>query len=161
MCNRFNQNGCNRVVSLVINPNYNGVAYTSGTTITASAAWFRNQPADTDVLTHECMHVVQAYPQYNPSWLVEGIADYARWKYGRNNAAAGWSLPNYASGQSYTNSYRVTARFLVWCEKRYSTIVNQLNSALKANTYQANTWVQITGRTVDQLWSSYSSSPAL
>ena len=50
--------------------------------------------------------------------LTEGLADYARYKYGVNNAAAGWSLPNYASGQSYTNAYAVTARFLVWLELR-------------------------------------------
>lgn len=162
MCNRFNRNACPREVSLVIDPSYGGVAYASGATIVVSAAWFRDNPYDTDVLTHECMHVVQSYPTYDPWWLVEGLADYARWKYGQNNQAAGWSLPDFDAGQHYTDSYRVTARFLVWCENRYSTIVNKLNAALQANTYRPRTWVQVTGgKSIDQLWSEYSSNPAI
>ena len=143
MCRRFNPNRCSRNVPLVIDPNYNGAGVTTGKKITISATYLRD------------------YPRYDPSWLVEGIVDYARWKYGINNAAGGWSLTNNASGQYYTDSYRITAQFLVWCEKRYPRIVNRLDSVLRNNVYQANTWVQITGRTVDQLWSSYSSSPAL
>ncbi|UJR13660.1 hypothetical protein I4U23_000672 [Adineta vaga] len=63
MYDRFNRNGCTRDVVITIDPGYNGV-------------------------THECMHVVQRYPRGDPGWLIEGIADYARWKYGRNNPAA-------------------------------------------------------------------------
>ena len=162
MCNRFNPNSCSHDVTLTIDPNYGGVAQAAGNQITASATWIRNNPQDTDFLTHEAMHVVQSYPRYEPSWLVEGIADYARWKYGQNNAAGGWSLPEYASNQRYTDSYRVTARFLAWCEKRYSSIVNQLDSALRRNAYQGNTWAQITGgKSLDQLWFDYSRNPAL
>lgn len=163
MCSRFNPISCPRQVSLTIDPKFSDAAAVAlGTKIVASAAWWRDHPQDTDVLTHECMHVVQSYPRYDPPWLVEGIADYARWRYGQNNAAGGWTLPTFNHNQHYTNSYRITARFLVWCERRYSTIVNKLNTALRTNTYGANTWVQITGgKSVDQLWREYSNNPAI
>ncbi|CAF3883069.1 unnamed protein product [Rotaria sp. Silwood1] len=142
MCDRFNRNSCQRDVQITIDPGYSGVAYTLGRIIVISAKWLRDNPQDTDVITHEGMHVVQGYPRYDPSWLVEGIADYSRWKYGINNPAGGWSLPNFVSSQYYTNSYRITARFLAWCEKFYPNIVNQLDAAMRNNVYSADSWKQ-------------------
>ncbi|SHM46172.1 Peptidase [Chitinophaga jiangningensis] len=161
LLNRF-YTGATKQVTFVIDPNYTGVAYTSGTTVTYSAAWLSSHPQDVDVLTHEVMHVVQAYTGGTPGWLTEGIADYVRYKYGVNNGPAGWSLPAWSSTQSYTNSYRVTARFLAWLELHVSsTIITSLNTALRNQTYTSNTWNQLTGKSVDQLWTDYSNSPAL
>ena len=154
--------GAAKNVSFTIDPSYNGVAYTSGTSVTYSAAWFHNHPQDIDVVTHEVMHIVQAYTGGAPGWLTEGIADYVRYKYGVNNGPAGWSLPAWSSSQNYTDAYRVTARFLVWLELHVlSTIVNELNTALRTKTYNNNTWTTLTGKTVDQLWADYSQNPAL
>jgi len=162
MCDRFNRNSCHREVSIKINPEYKGVAYASDNTIVISANWFRDNPQDSDAITHECMHVVQNYSRYEPGWLVEGIADYARWKHDRNNPAANWSLLNFDHSQHYTNLYRITARFLAWCEKRYPNIVNELDRALRKNIYQARLWVRITrAKTTDQLWNEYSKHPNL
>ncbi|CAF3713946.1 unnamed protein product [Rotaria sordida] len=162
MCDRFNRNSCTRDVQITIDPGYNGVAYASGGSIVISATWFRNNPQDTDVVTHEGMHVVQRYPRGDPGWLIEGIADYARWRYGTNNPAANWWLPDFDRNQHYTNAYRVTARFLAWCEKRYANIVNQLDAALRGNTYSGNSWNQFSGgRSVDQLWEDYKNNPNL
>ena len=161
LLNRFNT-GATKSVSFLIDPTYSGVAFTSGGQSTFSAAWFHNNPEDIDVITHEVMHIVQAYTGSTPGWLTEGIADYARYKFGVNNAAAGWSLPAWSSSQIYTDSYRVTARFLAWLElHKNSTIVNSLNTALRNKTYTSNTWVTLTGETVDQLWADYSQNPAL
>lgn len=158
---RFNP-GVTKSITYVIDPNYSGVAYTSGTTVTYSAAWFQSNPQDVDVATHEIMHIIQAYTGGTPGWLTEGIADLVRYRYGVNNAAAGWTLPAYSSSQSYTNAYRVTARFLAWLENHVSsTIVTNLNTALRNHTYTANTWVTLTGKTVDQLWADYGANPAL
>ncbi|WP_261387715.1 basic secretory family protein [Chitinophaga pinensis] len=158
---RFNP-GVTKSITYVIDPNYSGVAYTSGTTVTYSAAWFQSNPQDVDVATHEIMHIIQAYTGGTPGWLTEGIADLVRYRYGVNNSAAGWSLPAFSSSQSYTNSYRVTARFLAWLENHVSsTIVTNLNTALRNHTYTANTWVTLTGKTVDQLWADYAANPAL
>jgi hypothetical protein len=154
--------GASKRVTFVIDPSYNGVAYTSGGRVTYSAAWFHSHPEDIDVVTHEVMHIVQAYTGGAPGWLTEGIADYARYKFGVNNGPAGWSLPAWSSSQHYTDAYRVTARFLVWLELHVrSTIVNDLNTALRNRTYTSNTWSQLTGKTVDQLWADYSQNPAL
>ncbi|CAF3345282.1 unnamed protein product [Rotaria sp. Silwood1] len=162
MCDRFNINSCTRDVRVTIEPGYDGVAYASGDAIVISATWLRNNPQDTDVLTHECMHVVQRYPRGDPGWLIEGIADYVRWKYGRNNPAANWWLPDFDRNQHYTNAYRVTARFLAWCENRYPNIIDQLDADLRSNTYSDYSWNQFAGgKSIDQLWNDYSNNPNL
>lgn len=162
LAKRFNANAV-REVTFFIDTSYQGAAFASGNTVTYSAAWMRDHPADTDIVTHEVMHLVQAYPGgAGPGWLTEGIADYARYKFGVNNAAGGWSLPEFSLSQSYTNSYRVTARFLAWLEHHAkSTIVDELDIAMRSKTYTADTWSQLTGKTIDELWQSYSQNPAL
>ncbi|WP_211330008.1 basic secretory protein-like protein [Deminuibacter soli] len=158
---RFNT-AAPKTVKFTMTTTYSGVAATAGDSTFFSAAYFASHATDIDVVTHEVMHIVQAYPSYNPVWLIEGIADYARYTYGVANAAAGWSLPAYSSSQSYTDSYRVTARFLVWIQQHgYPQIVDNLNSALHSGTYTSNTWVTLTGKTVDQLWQQYGQNPAL
>ena len=150
------------IVYFLIDPTYNGVAETSGSKVKYSSKWMLNIPTDIDVVTHEVMHIVQAYTGNIPGWLVEGIADYARYKYGVDNATAGWSLPNYSTGQNYTDAYRVTARFLVWLEKNVKAdLVKDLDAACRDNTYSSITWKSITGKTVDELWLLYTANPAL
>jgi len=159
---RFNPNS-SRTVEFTVDPEYTkNPAVTSGNNIIFSAKWLDQHPADTDTVTHELMHVVQAYPSSYPSWLVEGIADYVRNKYGTNNEPANWYMPNYSPGQSYTNSYRVTARFLTWLENTtLLSIVDKLDSHLRQQTYNDDTWQKLTGNTVDELWSRYASNPTL
>lgn len=138
------------------------VAATQGNVIHCNPAWFRQHPEDIDVITHEGMHVVQAYRQWDPAWLREGLADYARQKYGVNNAAADWSLPDYRPKQSYKDAYRVTARFLVWLEKNVKPgIAVALDGALREGNYQPETWNALTGKGVDELWQDYGKNPAL
>lgn len=161
MVNRFNSSAT-KTVTFVVDPAYTGVAATSNDITTFSPAWFSGNPADYDVVTHEVMHIVQAYPGGTPGWVTEGLADYSRYKFGVNNANAGWSLPAWSSSQSYTNSYRITARFFAWLELHVnSSILNNLNTICHNGTYSSNTWVQLTGKTVDQLWAQYSANPAL
>jgi hypothetical protein len=157
----FNPN-TSSTVNIVLDPAYDGVAATGNATETYGASYMIAHPTDTDTVTHESMHIVQDYGQQNiPGWLVEGIADYARYRYGVNNAAAGWSLPDYQAGQNYTDSYRVTARFLVWVEEHYAGAVQALDAALRGRTYSAKTWRQITGSSLDTLWNRYTRSPAI
>lgn len=162
LISRFNLNATNNVV-FQMDTAYVGVAAAGGGKVTYSASYYRSNAKDIDVVTHEVMHLVQAYPAgAGPGWITEGIADYVRYKYGIDNASAGWSLPAFASSQSYTNSYRITARFLVWLENHVKTsIVNELDNTMRLKTYSANTWKDITGKTVDELWQSYSQNPAL
>lgn len=151
-----------REVCISVESRAHGVAATIGATIHVNPRWLQAHPRDFDLITHEAMHVVQHYPKGVPSWLVEGIADYARYRYGIDNAGAGWSLPEYTSRQAYTDSYQVTARFLAWLEKHVQAgTVAKLDQIARAGHYTPAAWQEITGRSADELWAEYSKRPEL
>lgn len=152
-----------RSVTMVIDTAYDGVAATDNGKVTVSNKWMHKHPEDIDVVTHEVMHIVQDYGDSNgPGWLTEGIADYARYKFGVNNAAANWKLPDYKPTQNYDNAYRVTARFLVWMEAKVKPgIVKTLDKQMRDHTFTDNTWKTLTGKTVDELWKDYSANPVI
>lgn len=160
--NRFNKSSLKRV-TFIIDPAYNGVAATGNGVARYSPKWMKSHPEDIDVVTHEVMHIVQAYPRRaGPGWLTEGIADYVRHIYGVNNEKGRWSLPAYDTSHHYTKSYRVTARFLVWLEKKVNkTIVDDLDAAMRSATYTPEIWTRLTGKTIDELWTRYGADPAL
>lgn len=161
MVNDFNQNAPKKI-NVIINPTYDGVAYAdiSKGEIVISSNYINEKPEDSDLFTHELMHIIQSYPYGAPGWLVEGIADYARYLYGLNNAAAGWSLPTYSNGQHYTDAYGVAASFLNWIKLEYDAeIINKLDSSLRNETYTYISWVENTGYTLPDLWLIYSGNP--
>ncbi|MGV3504688.1 MAG: basic secretory protein-like protein [Adhaeribacter sp.] len=159
---RFNKKTTRRV-TFIVDPDYEGVAAASGGIIRYSPHWMLKNPGDIDVVTHEVFHLVQSYPhRAGPGWLVEGITDYVRYRYGLNHAAANWALPDFQPKHHYTNSYRITGRFLAWLEKHENKkIVDKLDAALRSKNYSAQTWVQLTGKTLDELWQAYSRNPVL
>jgi len=150
-------------VTFVIDTAYDGVAATGNDTVVFSAKYMSKHPGDIDVVTHEVMHIVQAYGNsVGPGWLTEGIADYARFKFGVDNAGAKWALPAFKSTQNYDNAYRVTARFLVWTEKNFRPgLVKELDKQLRDHTYTNDSWKNLTGKTVDELWAAYAANPAI
>ena len=154
-----------KIVTFVIDPDYNGVAGTSNGKVVFSAKYMTSHPGDIDIVTHETMHIVQSYGGRSgmPGWLTEGIADYVRYAYGVDNAGAGWSMPKYSDKQSYKNSYRITARFLAWLEySGHKGIVKKLDQAGRDKTYDnGELWKKLTGKTVDELWLAYSQNPTL
>jgi len=150
-------------LEIKIDTAYTGVAYASNGKITISSEWLRKKPEDLDVITHEVMHIVQSYPNNSgPGWLTEGIADYVRYKYGNYNKSAGWSLPEYNSTNHYTQSYRVTARFLLWATQQYDEdFVIKMNKHLREKTYTSDLWIKYTDKTLDELWEEYSKNPGI
>jgi hypothetical protein len=156
-------------VNFEIDTAYKGVAATGGGRIVYNPAYFRKKPGDIDVVTHEVMHVVQNYGgrrrsggTRGPGWLTEGIADFVRYKFGVDNPGAGWTLPEFKPDQSYTNSYRITARFLVWLENRGNKdLVKKLDASLRARTYTDDIWKKETGKTLDEQWKAYAENPVL
>jgi len=159
---RFNKD-TRKMVTFIIDPDYKGVAAASNGIIRVSPKWMTEHPEDIDVVTHESMHIVQAYPGGSgPGWLTEGIADYVRYVYGVNNDAGKWSLPKFDAKHHYTNAYRVTARFLVWAEKNTTKkLVNKLDYAMRTKTYKPELWKELTGKTLDELWDEYTKNPTI
>lgn len=150
-------------VTFVIDTAYDGVAATSGDRVVFSIKYMTKHPKDIDVVTHEVMHIVQAYGESNgPGWLTEGIADYARFKFGVDNEGAKWALPAFKASQSYENSYRITARFLAWAEKNVKpNLVKDLDGQLRDHTFTNDSWKNETGKTLDELWAAYAANPAI
>ncbi|MGF7039607.1 basic secretory protein-like protein [Mucilaginibacter lappiensis] len=150
-------------VTFVIDTAYDGVAATDNGRVVFSSKYMAKHPHDIDVVTHEVMHIVQDYAQSNgPGWLTEGIADYARYKFGVDNAGAKWTLPAFKTSQNYENSYRITARFLVWIEKGIKPgLVKDLDSQLRDHTFTDNSWKSETGKTLDELWAAYAANPTI
>jgi hypothetical protein len=135
-----------------------GVAYTSGRRITANSTWLKSEIDREAIgsLVHEAVHVVQQYHSgHNPGWLVEGTADYIRWfKYEPQSHGADiiWMRRLHHFTPQYDASYRITANFLNWVTEKYdANIVNQLNAAMRAGTYDDALWKQFTGKTAPEL----------
>jgi hypothetical protein len=150
-------------VHILIDTAYKGVAATGDGHVVISAAYIKKHPNDIDVITHEVMHIVQDYKdESGPAWLTEGIADFARYKFGIANETSGWKLPAYAASANYTDSYRITARFLVWLDEKVKPgVVKDLDSQLRQNTYSVTSWEKLTGKSLDELWSQYSLNPVI
>ena len=150
-------------VTMVIDTTYKGVAETANGKVTINYIWLHKHPEHIDVVTHEVMHIVQDYGDNSgPGWLTEGIADYARNQFGVNNAAANWVLPEFKPTQNYDNAYRVSARFLVWTEEKVKKgIVRKLDKLMREHKYTDNTFKDLTGKTVDELWKDYSANPTI
>jgi hypothetical protein len=150
-------------VTFVVDTAYKGVAATSDGRVVFASRWMHLHPEDLDVVTHEVMHIVQDYGDTNgPGWLTEGIADYARFKFGINNEAAKWALPAYKPTHHYTNSYRITARFLHWLEVKVKPgIVKALDKQMRDHTFTDEAWKKGTGKTLDELWKAYSEHPEI
>jgi hypothetical protein len=159
---RFNPASPHRIV-FVMDPAYDGVAETWSDTTRFNSGWFAVHLDDIDVVTHEVMHIVQAYTTGDcPGWITEGIADYARYSYGQANKEAGWGLPEYVPGQQYTDAYQVTARFFVWLERHGRLgLVRRLDETLRKGTYRPGLWKEWTGTSLEELWAAYTYSPRL
>lgn len=152
-----------REVLFVVDTAYKAVAEASGNRILFSAGYMRAHPYDTDVVTHETMHIVQGYGySAGPVWLTEGIADYVRYQYGIDNKGSKWYLPEFNSNQNYSNSYRITGRFFLWIEQQIkSGTIKKMDQELRAHTYNAQSWIKLTGKTLDELWAAYAKNPVV
>ncbi|XP_059644224.1 uncharacterized protein LOC132285988 [Cornus florida] len=133
-----------------------GVAYTSNNEIHVSANYIQGYSGNvkreiTGVLYHEMTHVWQWNGNgQTPGGLIEGIADFVRLKAGY--APSHWVQPG--QGDRWDQGYDVTARFLDYCNSLKGGFVAELNKKMRTG-YNANYFVQLLGKTVDQLWSDY------
>ncbi|WP_197492144.1 basic secretory protein-like protein [Arachidicoccus ginsenosidimutans] len=158
---RFNP-GTIKKVTFSVDTAYHDIAGTANGKVTFNPEYCRNNPNDVDVVTHEVMHIVQAYSGDGPGWLTEGIADYARYTYGVHNADIGWTVQPYSLTKDYTAGYGEAAHFLLWLEQnKNKQIVDILNNAMYHSIYAPSVWLTATGETLEELWADYGKNPAL
>lgn len=157
----YNPDALKRIY-FIVDPSYDGVAYSFGDVLVFSYDYMEAHPDEGDVAVHEIMHKIQnGYEGDVPGWLTEGIADYVRYRFGIDNPDS-WSLPDYNPDQHYDDSYRVTARFLVWIENHKNRdFVQELDAALREGTDYKDFWVRILGKNIDELWAEYGGNPGL
>jgi hypothetical protein len=131
-------------------------AYTKNDQIHLSAKYVANYQGDvkneiTGILYHEMTHVWQ-WNNNNaaPSWLIEGIADYVRLT--ADLARSDWVKPG--GGNSWEDSYAVTAYFLQYCDSVTSGFVAKMNSKLR-DGWDLGFFNDLTGKSVDELWNDY------
>jgi hypothetical protein len=140
-----------RHIDVVFDPGIDVPAFCSGDKITVSSKWLKDQPGDIALLTHELTHAVQRY-ESAPGWLTEGIADYARYLY-TPGEQPDWSLPNrLTKRQSYRDSYRTSAKFLVWLDEKHAGTVDKIHRKLQDGDFSIDDFEKITGKSVDLLW---------
>jgi hypothetical protein len=141
-----------RQIRIVFDPKLNIPAHCSGGTVTVGIDWLKKHPGDIGMLCHELTHAVQAYPRGAPGWLTEGIADYARSLYGPEKQPE-WELPKkLGPRQSYKDSYRVAARFLVWLDEKHPGTIDKLHRQMQNRKFEIENFSEFTGKDVETLW---------
>lgn len=124
-------------------------------------AIFHKKPYNIDFITHELVHVAQDYAYgnsgYYPQWIVEGLADYGRAKFGIYNKESNWSLFKVLSNnKNYEFGYTIAGGFIAWLEKYTNTpFAKELNKIMKSGRYNDNYFIKSTGKSIDELWQIY------
>ena len=142
-------------VSLFVD-DMDGIAYSSNNEIHVGADYIGNITADikrdfNGVLYHEMTHSWQWNGNNQaPVGLIEGVADFVRLK--ADYVPSGWVQPG--GGDRWDEGYSVTARFLDYCNGLKDGFVAELNKKMR-DGYTDNYFVELLGKTVDQLWSDY------
>jgi len=129
-----------------------GVAYSSGREIHVSTDWIEQHPDDIGLVVHELTHQVQSYPDYDPSWVTEGIADYVRWWCYEPKSPRS---PINFSRAKYSDSYRTTAAFFHWIEVKNPGFIKTLSDVMLKNTYGDDRWSQWANAPIDDLWAQF------
>jgi hypothetical protein len=132
-----------------------GIAYSSHGEIHASSGYFAHYTRGDvrqeilGVLHHELTHLWQSGGK---SWVIEGIADYVRFRTGY------FPVTNRHPGGRYDSSYQVTGFFFDWLETRSPGFVYRLNQRLRQERFSDAWFAELTGTPVEPLWAEYQAS---
>ena len=136
----------------------NQPAATAGARMAVSSGHVLRHPDDLrGLLIHEWTHTVQAYPDPQPGWITEGLADAVRLLLSAEDDP--WrrrveSAPRRST--DYRRGYGDAARFLLWVRGRgQPALLAELNAAMRNRTYREGWWAERTGRTLDLWWTDY------
>jgi Peptidase of plants and bacteria len=138
-------------------------ANTNYKTLTFDIGWMKAHPLDTDIVIHESTHLVQAGRGQVPSWVLEGTAHAVLNLYGRPADRTDWGLPIHYDGRPYTDGYGAAAAFFKWVDAVYRQhqprVIEAIYASANDRPYQDSLWVELTGKTVETLWSEYLNQP--
>ncbi len=141
-------------VNIVFRKTMRVPAATGGGTISVNADYVRGHQGDMGMMVHELFHVVQSYPRQkgDVGWLTEGLADYVRfWQYEPQTKQRQIDREK----ASYRNSYRVTAAFLGWLEKKSPGSAVKLNAQMRKGGNDESIFKSVIGTDVDTLWRGF------
>ena len=131
-----------------------GIAYADSNAITVSSHWIEKYPGDIGLIVHEAVHVVQLYPEFDPGWVTEGIADYIRWHLYEKKPLEWFPIGEEEKG--YEAAYRITDGFFLWVTNfKNSDFIKILNTAMKNGEYEPDIFFQTTSKDLDPLWQEY------
>lgn len=139
----------------ILGPGIPAFALPADSVIYFRADHIRRNMNDFGMTIHELCHVVQNYTQTrrNPSWLVEGVADWVRWE--------NWEPVNKRRRvdpvrAKYTNGYSDTARFLTWIGATHDKdIVLKLNAAMRTGKYSDAMFKDAGKKEIAELWKDF------
>ncbi|MFG2907235.1 basic secretory protein-like protein [Kitasatospora sp. NPDC048286] len=115
--------------------------------IHVNIGYTRDNKGDTGFLVHEAVHVAVAdNPTDRPWWLSEGLADWVR----DYNFQPGTGAQHFDPDTGYDSGYQATARFVDHISKTYGKPA--LAHLLNTTEYSEQLWVQLTGKSAQQLW---------
>ncbi len=141
-------------IDLTIQKSDEGIAYADSNAITVSSHWIEKYPEDIGLIVHEAVHVVQLYPEFEPGWVTEGIADYIRW-HSYEKKPLDW-FPIGEEEKGYEAAYRITGGFFLWITNyKNEDFIKILNTAMKNGVYEQTLFFQNTGKDLDALWQEY------
>jgi len=102
------------------------------------------------VIVHELTHVYQNFD--GPGWLIEGMADFVRFR-------AGYiPLSNRHRGGNYDDAYQTTAFFLAWIDDMVPSFGYQMNQRMDESDsadWTEQVFVDLTDKSVTTLWDQY------
>ncbi len=133
-------------------------AYALGDSLTLNTDFVRkNLEESSGMFIHEFSHVVQGYPNGNPGWLVEGLADLIRLELSPPNDV--WVKRTRAidpKRSDYKHAYGEAARFLEWIQGKYAPdLEGKLNTVMHERKWRDELWTEWTGKDLATLWAEY------
>jgi endonuclease/exonuclease/phosphatase family metal-dependent hydrolase len=130
-------------------------AYCSGSMVVVKRDWILNNPDDVGCVVHELAHAAQYGYRGTPDWICEGIADYIRFYVCEPNTDTTVFDP---AKIKYDDSYRISANFFDFVERKRPGTVKELNKLCHKGEYSETFWTERFSKTLHDLGEAWKKS---